>query len=224
MTRTIGALLRKELRIELRTFESVPGMALFSVSTYVVFHFALARGTVEGELAAGILVVTLLFSAMLGLNRLYVADAEQGGFDGLKLAPVDRTALFAAKAIAMLAYLVALQVVAVPAFALLLLGPGLGQALPGLLVVLLLADVGIAVIAALVGAIAVQTRARDLIGPLVALPLLVPVVIPTAKALAPLLAQSGAGALGGRYLLILALYDVVFGLIAYAVFDPLLED
>ena len=222
--RTVGALLRKELRIELRTFESVPAMALFSVSTFVVFHFALQRATVQGDLAAGILVVTLLFSAMLGLNRLYVADAEQGGFDGFLLAPVERTALFAAKALALLAYLVVLQVVAVPAFALLLLGPGLGQALPDLLGVLLLADVGIAVIAALVGALAVRTRARDLIGPLIALPLLVPVVIPTAKALTPLLAQTGSGAPGARWLLILGLYDVVFGLIAFAVFDPLLED
>jgi heme exporter protein B len=222
--RVMGAILRKELRLELRTLESIPAMALFSVTTFVVFHFGLHRGSVDGDLAAGILVVTILFAGMLGLNRLYVADEEQGGFDGFLLAPVDRTWLFVAKATALLLYLVALEIVAVPAFALLLLGPSLGSALPGLIVVLLLVDLGFAIIAALVGALAVRTRARDLVGPLIALPLLVPVVIGGARALEPLLAVGGAEALPGRWLLVLGLYDLVFGLLAVAVFDPLLED
>ena len=76
----------------------------------------------------------------------------------------------------------------------------------------------------LVGALAIQTRARDLIVPLIALPLLLPVVIGTAKALSPALAAAGAGALPGRWLAIVGLYDLVFGLLAYAVFDFLLED
>ena len=80
-----------------------------------------------------------------------------------------------------------LEIVAVPAFALLLLAPPLGQALPGLLAVLLLADLGVAVIGTLVAALAVRTRARDLLGPLLALPLLVPIVIGAARASAPLL-------------------------------------
>ena len=157
----VGALLRKELLVELRTLESVPGMSLFAVSTFVVFHFALNRATVDGDLAAGVLWVTLLFAAMLGVNRLFVADAEQGGFDGFLLAPVDRTTMLLAKVVALLAYLVVLELVAVPAFGLLLLGPSLGQALPGLLAVLVLADIGIAVIGTLIAALAVRTRARD---------------------------------------------------------------
>ncbi len=100
----------------------------------MVFHFALNRNSVEGDLAAGILWVTLLFAAILGVNRLFVADAEQGGFDGFLLAPVDRSAMLVAKALTLLAYLVVLELVAVPAFALLLLGPPLGPALPDLLV------------------------------------------------------------------------------------------
>jgi heme exporter protein B len=218
------ALLRKELLVELRTLESVPGMSLFAVSTLVVFHFALQRSTVDGDLAAGVLWVTLLFAAMLGLNRLFVADAEQGGFDGFLLAPVDRTAMLLAKALTLLAYLLVLELVAVPAFALLLLGPPLGPALGGLVAVLALADVGLALIGTLVAALAVQTRARDLLGPLLALPLLVPIVIAGARATAPLLSAGHAGALSGRWLALLALYDLVFGLIAYAVFDFLLED
>ena len=217
----VAALLRKELRIEIRTLESVPGMALFAVTTFVVFHFALDRPTVSGDLAAGVLVVTLLFAGMLGVNRLWVADEEQGGFDAVLLAPIDRTALFVAKVLAFLAYLAVVEVVAVPAFALLLLGPGLN---PWLIVVLALADVGIAVIGALVGALAVKTRARDLIGPLVALPLLVPVVIATARGVAPLLERGAWVAPEAKWLAILGLYDLVFALVAYAVFDPLLED
>jgi heme exporter protein B len=224
MGATVRALLRKELLVELRTLESVPGMCLFAVTTFVLFHFALNRNAVDGDLAAGILWVTLLFAAILGVNRLFVADAEEGGFDGFLLAPVDRGALFVAKALALLAYLVALELVAVPAFALLLLGPSLGQALPGLLAVLALGDIGVAVIGTLVAALAVRTRARDLLGPLLALPLFVPLVIGAARATAPLFALGHATGLPGRWLLTLGLYDLVFGLIAFALFDFLLED
>ena len=83
VARRSRALLRKELLVELRTLESVPAMSLFALTTFVVFHFALNRNSVEGDLAAGILWVTLLFAAILGVNRLFVADADQGGFDAL---------------------------------------------------------------------------------------------------------------------------------------------
>ena len=220
----VGALLRKELLVELRTLESVPGMSLFAVTTFVVFHFALNRSSVDGDLAAGILWVTLLFAAILGVNRLFVADAEQGGFDGFLLAPVNRSAMLFAKALALLAYLAVLELIAVPAFALLLLGPSLGRALPGLLAVLVLADIGVAVIGTLIAALVVRTRARDLLGALLALPLLVPVVIAAARATEPLFAPAHASGPAARWLLTLGLYDLVFGLIAFALFDFLLED
>jgi heme exporter protein B len=216
----LGALLRKELRIEVRTLESVPGMALFATTTFVVFRFGLDRDRLDGDLAAGVLIVSVLFAGMLGINRLWVADEEQGGFDAMLLAPIDRTALYAAKALALFAYLVVLEIVAVPLFVVLLLGPSFE---PGLIGVLLLADAGIAVIGTLVAALAVKTRARDLIGPMVALPLLVPVVIAAARAAEPLLSDGGGGP-EARWLVILGLYDLVFALVAYAVFDPLLED
>src|SRR5215211_762840 len=112
------ALLRKDLLVELRTLESVPAMALFAITTFVVFHFGLDRDTLEGELAAGVLWVTLLFAAILGINRLFVAEREQSGFDGILLAPIDRSSLLVAKATALFAYLAALELVAVPVFAL----------------------------------------------------------------------------------------------------------
>jgi heme exporter protein B len=222
--KTALAILRKDLLVELRTLETVPAMALFALTTFVIFHFALNRTTVDGQLAAGILTVTLLFAAMLGINRLFVAEREQGGFDAFLLAPVDRTAMLVAKAAALFTFLVVLELIAVPAFGLLLLGPSIGPPLPGLVLVLVLADFGIAVIGTLVSAVAVQTRARDLIGPIIGLPLLIPALIATARGAGPLLRAQHAGSVPGKWLAILALYDVVFALLAYAVFDFLLED
>jgi heme exporter protein C len=109
-------------------------------------------------------------------------------------------------------------------FAVLLLGPSPFPALPGLLAILALADVGIAVVGTLVGAMAIQTRARDLIVPLISLPLILPVVIAAGHATAPLFAEAGAEALPARWLGVLGLYDLVFGLLAYAIFDFLLEE
>src|ERR1700712_4819051 len=141
MRRAVGALLRKELRLELRTPQVLPAMALFSITTMVVFHFSLQRDAIAGDLAAGVLTVPLLFSAILGVNRLFVADHEEGGFDGFLLAPVDRTAMLVAKVLSLGAFLVLLELVAVPAFALMLLDPNLtGAALGQTVVVLLLAD------------------------------------------------------------------------------------
>jgi heme exporter protein B len=222
--RITGALVRKELLLEWRTKESVPAMALFSLTTFVIFHFALDRSSLEGDLAAGVLWATLLFAAMLGINRLFVAEHEQGGFEAFLLAPVDRTTLLFAKASALFCYLAAVELVAVPAFAVLLLGPSPGPAFPELLGVLVLANAGIAAVGTLASALAIQTRARDLIAPLVALPLLVPVVIAGARATSPLLLEAGADPVPGKWLAVLALYDVVFALLAYAVFDYLLED
>ncbi len=224
MRAAVGALIRKDLTLELRTRESVPAMVLFSLGTFVLFHFALDRPAVDGDLAAGVLWVTLLFAAVLGINRLFVAEREEGGFDGFLLAPVDRTAMFVAKAAILFTFLVALEIAAIAAFSILLLDPSPWPALPGLALVLLLADAGLAVVGTLVAALAVQTRARDLLVPLLAIPLSLPLVIAGARATSPLLDAAGAGALEGRWLLILGLYDLVFGLLAYAIFDFLLED
>jgi heme exporter protein B len=222
--RAVAAVVRKDLRIELRTGEAVPAMLLFSISTFVLFHFALDRRSVEGDLAAGVLWVTLLFAAVLGMVRLFVGEREQGGFDGFLLAPVDRTSLFFAKAVVLFCFLAAVELIAVPAFAVLLLGPTPWEAVGELVLVLLLADLGVAVAGTLVGALGVQTRARELIVPILALPLMIPVAIAAARATSPLLAEAGAAAVPGRWLAVLALYDLVFGLLAYAVFDFLLED
>jgi heme exporter protein B len=222
--RTATTILRKDLRLELRTKESVPAMTLFALTVYVLFHFGLDRDSLDGSLAAGVLWVTLLLASVIGVSRLYAAEREQGGVDGLLLAPVDRTALFLAKAAALLLFLVAVEVVAVPAFGLLLLGPGLGGALPELIAVLALGNVGVAAVGALVGALAAESRARELTAPLLLLPLLVPLLISCAQATEPLFRQDQGPEDLGRWLGLLTLYDVVFVLLSVAVFDYLLED
>lgn len=224
MWRAAVAIVRKDVQIELRTGESVPTMVLFSLGTLVLFHFALDARTVAGDLAAGVLWVTLLFAAVLAVTRLFVAEREQGGFEAILLAPVDRTAVLVAKAAVLFGFLGAAELVLVPAFAILLLEPSPWPPLPGLVAVLALANGGLAVIGTLVGALAVQTRTRELLVPLLVLPLSVPLVIAGARATSPLLAAAGAGPLEGRWLLLLGLYDLVFGLLAFAIFDFLLED
>jgi heme exporter protein B len=219
-----ATILRKDLLLELRTKESVPAMTLFSITVYVLFHFGLDRDSLDGELASGVLWVTLLLAAVIGVTRLFAVEREQGGIDALLLAPVDRTALFVAKASAMFVFLVAVELIAVPAFGLLLLGPGLGGALPELLVILALGNLGIAAVGALVAALAAETSARELIVPLLLLPMLVPVLISCAQATEPLLRPDQGPEDLARWLGLLTLYDVVFVLVSVAVFDFLLED
>ena len=127
-----AAILGKDLRSELRTLQSLPAMALFAVTTFVIFRFGLDRTHLSGSLAAGVLWATLLFAAVLGINRLFVAEREEGGFDAIRLAPIDRSVLFAAKVAALLVYLLALELIAVPVFALFFLDSAGGARAAGL--------------------------------------------------------------------------------------------
>ena len=221
---TALAILRKDLRVELRAREAVPAMALFTVTAFVLFHFGFDRDRLDGDVAAGTLWVTLLLATVLGVNRLYAAEREQGGLEAMLLAPIDRTAIFLAKAAALLLYLVALELVAVPAFGLLLLVPDLIGPLPELCALLLVADVGLAATGALVGALAAETRSRELIGPLLLLPLVVPLAIAGAQATEPLFTASGEAENLGRWLGLMGLYATIFVLLSVALFDFLLED
>lgn len=218
-----AAILAKDLRTELRTLQSLPAMALFAVTTFVIFHFGLDRTSLSGSLAAGVLWTTLLFAAILGVNRLFVSEREEGGFDAIRLAPIDRTALFAAKAAALLAYLLVLEAIAVPVFAIFFLDSA--AALPPLAAVLVLADLGLAATGTLISSMAAHSRARDLLAPLVLLPLVVPLMIGATAASEPLLAVGGPGYHRfGSWLAVIGLYDLIFLLVGYAVFDFLLED
>jgi heme exporter protein B len=193
----VGALARKDLLLELRAKETLPSMLVFVIATLTIFHFALPRGT--GHVAAlGLLWVALIFTALLGLTRAFVAEREQGLFDALVLAPCDRSAVWLGKAIAVLAFLVAAEVVALPAFAIFFHGLD-GRTIAAVA----LADIGIATVGTLLGAMAVAGRARELLLPLLFLPLAIPIVV---------------GGVGG-YLWFLVLYDAIFGVLAWATFE-----
>jgi heme exporter protein B len=218
-----AAILAKDLRSELRTLRSLPAMTLFAVTTFVIFRFGLDRTALSGSLAAGVLWATLLFAAVLGINRLFVAERDEGGFEAIRLAPIDRTSLLAAKSAGLLIYLLALELVTVPVFALFFLDSA--AALGPLCLVLLLADFGLAATGALISSMAVNTRARDLLVPLLLLPLVVPLMIAATGASQHLLEAGGpAYDRFGTWLAVLGLYDLVFGLVGFAVFDFLLED
>ncbi len=201
----VGALARKDLLLELRARDTLPAMLLFVVSTLVVFHFVLPAES--SDLAAtGLLWVALLFTALLGLSRAFAAEREQGVIDGLVLAPSDRSAIWLGKALSILAFLGLAEVIALPAYALFF--RPVSAALVGGVV---LADLGIAAVGTMLAAMATASRARELLLPLLFLPLAIPIVI------------GGVGASvsddPSRYLGLLGLYDALFAIICWASFE-----
>jgi heme exporter protein B len=201
----VGTLARKDLLLELRSRDTVPAMLLFVVSTLVVFNFALPAGASD-EAAYGLLWAALVFTAILGLTRAFAAEREQRVLDGLVLAPADRSAIWLGKAIAVVAFLALAEVVALPAFALFFEPVGWE-----LIAAVALASVGLAVVGTLLAAMAAASRARELLLPLLFLPLVIPIVV------------GGVGASiaddPGRYLGFLALYDLIFAILSWASFE-----
>ena len=207
MRRYLGdavVLARKDLLLEVRARDTLPAMLLFVVAVLVIFHFALPGGSRLASL--GLLWAAILFTALLGLGRAFVAEREQGVLDGLVLAPSDRSAIWLGKVVATLAFLVAVELVALPAFALFFTGVD-GATVAGVA----LADVGICSVGTLLAAMAAAGRARELLMPLLFLPLAIPIVVGGVGAS---LADSS-----GKYLGFLALYDAIFVLAAWAAFE-----
>ena len=201
----VVTLARKDLVLELRARDTLPAMLLFVVSTLVVFHFVLPADS-SALAAKGLLWVAILFTALLGLSRAFAAEREQGVIDGLVLATRDRSAIWFGKALALLVFLGLAEIVALPAFALFFTGID-SATVAGIL----LADVGICAVGTLLAAMATASRARELLLPLIFLPLALPVVI----------GGVGASVAGdpGKYLAFLALYDAIFALVAWASFE-----
>jgi heme exporter protein B len=201
----VVALARKDLRLELRARDTLPAMVLFVLSTLVVFHFALPQGSGD-EAAYGLLWVALVFTALLGLARAWVPEREGGALDGLVLAPCDRSAIWLGKSLATLAFLGAAELVALPAFALFFAPLDLA-AVAGVV----LASLGICTVGTLVSAMAAASRGREVILPLLFLPLAIPLVV------------GGVGSSispePGTYLAFLGLYDGVFAILSWAAFE-----
>ena len=200
-----GAMARKDLLLELRARDTLPAMLLFVVAVLVVFHFALPANASD-HASLGLLWVAILFTALLGLGRSFVAEREQGVLDGLVLAPSDRSAIWLGKVVATLAFLVTVELVALPAFGLFFTSVD-GATVAGVA----LADVGICAVGTLLAAMAAAGRARELLMPLLFLPLAIPIVVGGVGA--------SLAAASGKYLAFLALYDAIFVLAAWAAFE-----
>jgi heme exporter protein B len=202
--RDAAALARKDLLLELRGRDTLPAMALFVVAMLVAFRFALSGD--DPDAAAGLLWLAILFTALLGLGRAFVAEREQGVLDALVLAPCDRSAIWVGKVLATLAFLVVVELIALPAFALFFGGLGWTT-----VAAVALADIGICAVGTLLAAMAVAGRARELLLPLLFLPLALPILV------------GGVGATvvddASAYLGFLALYDGVFAILAWATFE-----
>jgi heme exporter protein B len=206
----VATLARKDLLLELRARDTLPAMLLFVLSTLVVFHFVLPADS--SELAAkGLLWIAILFTALLGLSRAFAAERDNGVIDGLVLATRDRSAIWLGKASSVVAFLVLAEVVALPAFALFFTGVD-GATIGGVV----LADIGICAVGTVLAAMAAASRARELLLPLLFLPLAVPIVVGGVGA--------SVAAHPGRYLGFLALYDAIFSLVAWASFEYVITE
>jgi heme exporter protein B len=198
------ALARKDLLLELRGRDTLPAMALFVVAMLVAFRFALTDD--NSDAAAGLLWLAIMFTALLGLGRAFVPEREQGVLDALVLAPCDRSAIWLGKVLATLAFLVLVELIALPAF-----GLFFTRVDAPTVAAVALADIGICAVGTLLAAMAVAGRARELLLPLLFLPLALPIVV------------GGVGATvaddPGRFLGFLGLYDTLFAILAWATFE-----
>ena len=201
----VAALARKDLLLELRSRDTVPAMVLFVVAALVVFNFSVPADA-EARASYGLLWIGIVFTALLGLGRAFAAELDQRVLDGLVLAPCDRSAIWLGKGIAMVAFLVLAEAVALPAFHL-FFEPVTWELVAGVA----LADLGLAAVGALLAAMAAASRTRELLLPLLFLPLVIPIVV------------GGVGASladdPGRYLAFLGLYDAVFAMLSWATFE-----
>jgi heme exporter protein B len=219
--RALTAIVWKDLAAELRSRELLSSMLVFALLVILIFNFALeldaqARATVT----AGVLWVTFAFAGTLGLNRSMAMEKDRGCLDGLLLAPVDRSVIYFGKAIGNLIFMLIVEVIVLPVYSVLY---NTNLFLPGLLVVILLGSVGYVAVGTLLSSMAVQTRTRDVLLPILLFPLIIPVLIAAVKA--------STGYLQGMvfadilpWINLLIVYDVIFIAISFMVFDFIVEE
>jgi heme exporter protein B len=221
MGRQFMAILRKDLIRELRTREMLVSMFLFVMLALVIFHYAFG---VDEDVdltyfTGGILWVTFIFAALLGLNRSFAREKDEQCLDGLLLCPVDRVTIFFAKTTGNLVFLLVIQAVSVPVFKLFFIERNYADDLVLFLVVLLLADLGICTLGTLLATISMHARARDLLMPILFLPLIVPVLIAATSATTAIFADGAdLGGLAAR-LGFLAGFGAIFMVAAYGTYN-----
>ncbi len=215
------AVVWKDVVLESRTKDTVVSVFVFALLVIVVFNFALNPTPQSvGLVAPGILWVAFTFGGVLGLTRTFAVERERGGMQGMLLTPVGRDEIYLGKVLSIFVLMIAVEVVTFPIFAVIYDLPLLA---PGFIPVAVLATVGIAAVGTLFSAMAVNTRAREVMLPLLFLPIAVPVVVAAVEASGPALAADPwGGAL--PWLPILAVYDAVFLVVCSLAFGYVVQD
>jgi heme exporter protein B len=217
-------LARKDLRVEARARQTVVPMIVFALTVALILGFTTPeRSRLGTPVIAGFFWITVLFAGLIGFARTFAIESEEGAIDALLLVPLDRSGLFAAKAGANLVGVIALQAVALPLFAV-LFDLDLGTRWAALAAVVALTDVGFVSVGTLFAALAAQTRSRELILPVLALPALVPVFIPAVELSADLLSGRPLPEVAARgWFAILACFDIVAATVGALTFEYALE-
>jgi heme exporter protein B len=219
--RTVGAVAWKDLAAEFRSRELFTAMLVFSLLVILIFNFALELDIrTRQSVTTGVLWVTFAFAGTLGLNRSLTIEKDQGSLDGLLLAPVDRSAIYFGKVISNLVFMLIVEAIVLPVYSFLY---NVNLLKPGLLLILLLGSLGYIVVGTLLATMAVQSRTRDVMLPILLFPIVIPVLIAAVKASGGYL--TGVDAAGIRaWLNLLIVYDVIFIAIAFMVFDYVVEE
>ena len=217
----VAAIVWKDLAAEFRSKEMLNAMVVFSLLVILIFNFALeldkgARETV----AAGLLWVTFIFAGTLGFNRSLAQEKDRGSLDGLLLAPMDRSALYFGKALGNLIFMTIVEAIIVPVAAVLFNLPLLQ---PLLLLVVGLGTVGYAGVGTLLASLAVNTRGRDMMLPILLFPVALPLLMAAVRASGNILAAAGWDTIA-PWLNLLVGYDVIFIAVALMLFEHLVEE
>ncbi|HET6850430.1 MAG TPA: heme exporter protein CcmB [Gaiellales bacterium] len=224
--RAYRALLRKDLLLEWRGRELVPAMLAFVLGAMVLVRFGLGGETLAGgtRAATGLLWVVVVFTSMLALVRSFAQEREHGIWDGLLSTPADRSAIWAARATATFLFLALTQAVALPLFWLFFLQEGRSPSIPVLVAALLLADLGVAMLGSLLAGLATHVRAREVLLPVMFLPFMLPLVTVAVRLTVDTISPQTSGLHTSQGLGFLALYDTIFGLLGWALFEYVVED
>jgi heme exporter protein B len=215
-------ILAKDVRLEWRTRESLASMVVLGILLLVVFTIAHDAPANEApELAPPVLWATFIFTGLLGVQRGFAVERENDCMAGLLSSPIDPASIFIGKVLGNLILLTVMQAIVVPIVAV-FLHVVVWDVLPALALVLVLGSVGFAALATLFAAVASRTRAREVMLPLLLLPLLVPLLIAAVGATRAVLAGGLAGA--GDALTVLAAFDLVFAVAGWLLFEYVVRD
>ena len=217
----VGAIAWKDLAAELRSRELLSAMLVFALLVILIFNFALdLEPKTRRSVTPGILWATFAFAGTLGLNRSMAVEKDRGCLDGLLLAPVDRSAIYFGKVLSNMAFMLLAEAIVLPVYTVLY---NVNLFNPGLLGVILLGSIGYVSVGTLLSSMAVQTRTRDVLLPILLFPVVIPILIAAVKASGGFLAgQALADVM--PYINLLLVYDVVFVAVAFMVFDYVVEE